>query len=500
MDEELLQDFLVEAGEILEQLNEQLVDLENSPDDMDMLNTVFRGFHTIKGGAGFLEIPQMVEICHSAEDVFNLLRNGERSVDATLMDTMLPVLDVLNEQFECLRNGDEPPHAEPALLSGLTRIIKGEVVVAAPVAESSLTVQVEPAQAAPPQPVEDILSGDTIVGGGENISDEEFDLLLKALQNPDADIPVNAASSASATDPEDITDEQFDQILDKIHGKGKFIGKPQQAASAQVSSTASSDEISEDEFDQLLDDIHGKGNLIGKPSSDIPAPVSSTASSDEISEGEFDQLLDDIHGKGQFNPAASKTATPVASQPTTKAVATDEISDKEFDQLLDDIHGKGQFTAKPAVTGVADDVAPTEQTPVSSPEAMQTIAAEVKSGDIPVVRPAKSTAASKDKSASQAETTVRVDTKRLDDIMNMVGELVLVRNRIGRLGANLGDEEMVKAVANLDLVTTDLQMSVMKTRMQPIKKVFGRFPRVVRDIARNLKKEIKLEIDRKSVV
>ena len=97
------------------------------------------------------------------------------------------------------------------------------------------------------------------------------------------------------------------------------------------------------------------------------------------------------------------------------------------------------------------------------------------------------------KEATQAETTVRVDTKRLDEIMNMVGELVLVRNRMATLEATKQDEEMSKVVANLDVVTADLQTAVMKTRMQPIKKVFGRFPRVVRDLARNLRKEVNLE-------
>jgi Chemotaxis protein histidine kinase and related kinases len=108
--------------------------------------------------------------------------------------------------------------------------------------------------------------------------------------------------------------------------------------------------------------------------------------------------------------------------------------------------------------------------------------------------PPKPTAAPKPRegtsqAAPAAETTVRVDTQRLDDIMNMVGELVLVRNRLVRLGVESADEVMQKAVANLDVVTADLQTSVMKTRMQPIKKVFGRFPRVVRDLARNLKKK-----------
>ncbi|HFE38828.1 MAG TPA: chemotaxis protein CheA, partial [Gammaproteobacteria bacterium] len=94
----------------------------------------------------------------------------------------------------------------------------------------------------------------------------------------------------------------------------------------------------------------------------------------------------------------------------------------------------------------------------------------------------------------QAETTVRVDTKRLDDIMNMVGELVLVRNRLMTLESAMGNEEVSQVASNLDLVTADLQMAVMKTRMQPIKKVFGRFPRVVRDLARTLKKEVTLEL------
>jgi two-component system chemotaxis sensor kinase CheA len=96
---------------------------------------------------------------------------------------------------------------------------------------------------------------------------------------------------------------------------------------------------------------------------------------------------------------------------------------------------------------------------------------------------------------AQGEITVRVDTKRLDQIMNMVGELVLVRNRLASLGMTKEDEELTKALSNLDAVTSDLQGAVMKTRMQPIKKVFGRFPRVVRDLARSLNKEIKLILE-----
>ena len=80
VDEDILQDFLVEAGEILEQLQEQLVDLENNPEDSDLLNAIFRGYHTVKGGAGFLALTELVDICHGAENVFDVMRNQQRTL------------------------------------------------------------------------------------------------------------------------------------------------------------------------------------------------------------------------------------------------------------------------------------------------------------------------------------------------------------------------------------------------------------------------------------
>ena len=94
-DGDILQDFLVEAGELLEQLDEQLVELESRPDDPDLLNAIFRAFHTVKGGAGFLGLEPMVELCHRTEDVFNVLRQGERRVEPDLMDTVLQALDAV---------------------------------------------------------------------------------------------------------------------------------------------------------------------------------------------------------------------------------------------------------------------------------------------------------------------------------------------------------------------------------------------------------------------
>ena len=116
LDDEILQDFLVEAGEILDLLSEQLVELEQSPQDNDLLNAVFRGFHTVKGGAGFLAIEPMVDTCHVCEDVFNVLRQGERSVSPPLMDAVLQGLDCVQTMFADIQSGAEPTPADPDLL------------------------------------------------------------------------------------------------------------------------------------------------------------------------------------------------------------------------------------------------------------------------------------------------------------------------------------------------------------------------------------------------
>ena len=131
-DTEILQDFLVESGEILEKLGEQLVDLESRPDDNALLNAVFRGFHTIKGGASFLALTTLVEVCHRAEDVFNTLRQGARKVDAELMDVVLQVLDSVNQMHEAVRQGEEPIAATPELLAMLDVLAKPAEAVTPP--------------------------------------------------------------------------------------------------------------------------------------------------------------------------------------------------------------------------------------------------------------------------------------------------------------------------------------------------------------------------------
>ncbi|MGL1955933.1 MAG: chemotaxis protein CheA [Colwellia sp.] len=403
-DEEILQDFLIEAGEILEALSEQLVELENDPDNSDLLNCIFRGFHTVKGGAGFLGLAHLVDVCHGAENIFDLLRNGQRSVNAELMDTILSALDTVNDMFALVKSAEELVPADADLLAELHRLS---------VPEGEEEAAVEPIQ--------------------------------------EAVVEVAVPETVSTT-------------------------------------SDSSDEMSEDEFERLLDELHGGGSPSAPASTPAkPTPTVSVSSSDDISDDEFESLLDELHGQGAFSADVNPTASAASSS------SSDEIDDLEFESLLDELHGKGN-APKAGVTPAP--VAKTTPTPEPAVK---------KAAPTPAVKPsakptpAKKAAAKPTKKAQpiapQGETTVRVDTKRLDQIMNMVGELVLVRNRLTSLGLISDDENLNKAVTNLDAVTTDLQGAVMKTRMQPIKKVFGRFPRVVRDLARSLNKDIKLVLE-----
>jgi two-component system chemotaxis sensor kinase CheA len=331
-DNELRQDFLVEAGELVQALGEQLIGLEANPHDSELLNAVFRAFHTVKGGAGFLAIEPMVQLCHQAEDLLNGARNGAVVLDAPLMDALLEAVDLLNDMMAAL--GADAPLAmpPPALLQRLHR------------------TDAAPAPAPAPAPVAAAVEAS---GGGDAIDDSEFEALL-----------------------------------DKMYG---------------------------------------------------------------------------THAPGTVEPA------PVATPPAAPAPASGgAIDDDEFEALLDALHGQG------GQPGAA---------PLPAPVAAPAVA------PVPVPTPAPP------RNATAAETTVRVDTARLDALVNRAGELILVRNRLLSLAANSADEALVIAANELDRVADELQTAVLGMRMQPVGRLFQRFPRIVRDLARQLGKNVELVLE-----
>jgi two-component system chemotaxis sensor kinase CheA len=247
LDNELLNVFLIEARELLESLGEQLVDLEASPGDAELLNAVFRAFHTVKGGAGFLGLNAMVELCHRAEDLLNEARNGAVVLNPGFMDALLESLDLLNDM---MRAADAGVPAEPAPRSVLDRLlIPGRAGSAPPVALSpaaSSAPAVSASSAASSQRAYDPI-------------EDEFEAMLDAARNDRA-----PTSTPSAT----INDDEFEALLDSLYGTGApgadtaIVGAdssanaPVGAASAAMP-PADPNAISDDEFEALLDSIHG---------------------------------------------------------------------------------------------------------------------------------------------------------------------------------------------------------------------------------------------------
>lgn len=309
---------------------------------------------------------------------------------------------------------------------------------------------------------EDLEEGGTEEAQDDTVIDERP---MEASDQETEDISNETRVESAVQAGDEITDSEFEQLVDAVSDVPKT--ETTESKASGTDKKADSDEITDDEFEDLLDQLHGKGHG--------PGSKSKSVASTEVS---------------ATNPEPKEPSTPVNTD-------SNIITDDEFEDLLDQLHGKGKGPGvNPAVSAQSKSEAVSEPS-TTEPKAPGATKKPKAAKPAPKKEPAKSTASSapaKDVVAPPTETTVRVDTQRLDDIMNMVGELVLVRNRLVRLGDKSTDESLGKAVANLDVVTADLQTSVMKTRMQPIKKVFGRFPRVVRDLARNLKKEINLEL------
>ncbi len=313
--EEIKRDFILEAEELLDGLDQSLIELEKEPRSEDILNSIFRSFHTIKGAAGFLAFDSIVSVAHAAEDVLNKLRKGSLVVNPSIMDALLKAVDMLRLLITHIKDDD---------------------------------------------------------GVDEDIS--EVTGLLRAIKSGDGEI------SAKDEGKEDVS-----------------------AVEGEI----------EEGIETRIDDKDKK-----------------------VSEIELE--------------------------------ASDKEGSKKDEAGAEDV--KGDDGEKEEEKGVAE-----------------------KSG--------VSNAVDKPRDVKKDDTdTIRVDTKRLDNVLNMVGELVLSRNRLMRLGSQLEDRyaedelvsDLMQTLYSLNVITTDLQLAVMKTRMQPISKVFQKFPRMVRDIAREKGKDVEL--------
>jgi two-component system chemotaxis sensor kinase CheA len=395
MDMEILQDYLPEARELLEKAQEDTLRLEADPGNDEILASVFRAFHTLKGGAGFLDADHLVDWTHHLEDLLDKLRSHSLPVSPVMIDTILRGLDVIDGMLRELAQGDNP---EPGPAE-LGRIIQ-DLAAGRPAATGNPPApRPEPGAGRTPIPCAD--TDATLLARQQSTGDGRTGVYVERLPE--------AAAAHSTGKADEITAEEFEATLDALYGN-----KAPGLMDSAEATCAASDEITEDEFERVLDDLYGN-----QAPGIVPAPAlrRDTPSGAGMEAGGF----------AGGDPAQALPGAQAGLAPTA--------------------------VAAPPKTGA-----------VTAPEA--------------------------------AETTLRVDAVRLDAVMNQVGELVLLRNRLASAVGSLGEEneDMARIAREMDLTVNDIQNTVMRLRMQPCKRLFQQLPRVVRDVSRQLGKEVKLEI------
>ena len=393
--QEIVNDFIQEALELLESLNENFIELEKQPDNKEILNTIFRAAHTVKGSAGFLGFQNIVELAHSAENILNKLRQGEISLTSEMTDELLKTMDILKSMIITVSetgSEGEPPEGNAELIRKLNALSEGSGAAASEPPSSSISAAV------PPEVKKETRAAESSAAPAQN------------------SCPSKASPAAGGTPSGKKKARSLGDILleDNL--------------------------ISKEELEEIYKEKEEEERKEGKEKAAEEDIGVKTLSAEEIPEISAEEII---------HPSVSETP-PLSSAPSGK-------------------------TPQPAS--------------VQQPSSVQQ----------PVVKKPASAAAPP---PELKETTIRVDIERLDNVMNLVGELVLARNRLFNISSKLeikyADDDLSSAlaqvVAGLNLVTTDLQLAVMKTRMQPVKKVFSKFPRMVRDLSRELGKDMELLI------
>ncbi|GAA9392984.1 hybrid sensor histidine kinase/response regulator [Helicobacter pylori] len=366
--QEIMEDFLIEAFEMNEQLDQDLVELEHNPEDLDLLNRIFRVAHTIKGSSSFLNLNILTHLTHNMEDVLNRARKGEIKITPDIMDVVLRSIDLMKTLLVTIRD-----------------------------------------------------TGSDTNNGKEN----EIEEVVKKLQ------AITSQNLEGAKETSGAKETPKEEAKEEIKEKAKEENKENKAKAPTAENSASDN-----------------------PLADEPDLDYANMSAEEV-EAEIERLLNKRQEADKERRAQKK----------------------QEDQ------------AKPK-----QEVAPAKETPkTETPKAPKT---ETK---------AKAKADTEENKAPSigVEQTVRVDVRRLDHLMNLIGELVLGKNRLIRIYSDVEErydgekflEELNQVVSSISAVTTDLQLAVMKTRMQPVGKVFNKFPRMVRDLSRELGKSIELIIE-----
>ncbi len=457
-DPEILQDFITESGELLEQLEGDLVSLESTPEDPELLNQIFRALHTIKGSASFLAMTNLVAIAHSAESALNTARNGDIVIGSNEMDLLLAAVDVLKIQFDEITSGiTDLTSADPELIQSLDILAEGNSggATASPAASESADAAAQsdsPAQSAHPdgrtsRTLElDSSKSDLIEMLTSDIDDSLNDLSSKIEQLTNPELRADATSALIETS------EELTKTVD-------FFDIPELTTLAtQLSSTtAKLEPLSGDVMTQLAPRLSALCLLIAEQTVQLEQQMMVDWDTSTLFERIDELATGNIPSEGNLEADADGIV----------ALHTDGI---KFGDLPE---------AAPQAVAASTEAAP------QAAAAMDT------------------TANTKRTAIGQIEQTIRVEVGRLESLMNLVGELVLQKNRIGAIAEDIEkstvDSDLIEQISattgTLDRVTGDIQMAVMRTRMQPLEKLFGKYPRLIRDLASKTEKKINLVIE-----
>lgn len=373
---EIADDFVRESFELLNGLEQDFVELEQHPGDQELINKIFRSFHTIKGGAGFLGFQKLVDLCHHGESLLNKARQKELDITPEVVDVILKAGDLAKAGLTAIQEGDSESIEVQDIISELDEAVRIHSIGPASAAKPTVP---PPSQA------------------------------HAAMETQQPTVP--AATTEARPEPP--------------------AAQPSQPEPG-------------------------------------PSPVAQSAAADPPPPAQAAKLLE-----GQSAEARKKFLGEIL-------IELGIINEKELHEVLQEQKGHAE---PPRLGDLLVKKGLASQRDINEALKVQQVAHKPE--------------------AKEVETTIRIDVDRLDEIMNLVGELVLSRNRLmkltgdleGSLGSDSRYEWLSETVAHLNIITTNLQMGIMKTRMQPIRRVLSKFPRTIRDIAKKRGKEVEFVVE-----
>lgn len=463
VDPSLMQDFLAESQELIDQFDGDLVKLESvdKSEQQDILNSCFRALHTIKGAASFLGLDTVITHAHAAEDALNVLRKGEVELTTEIMDVLLQSADIVRSQIESLAAGEEAEEAPQSLIDELHKVAAGEGSDAgAAGVETAVTESATEAETAVPEGQRKV-----------ELPPSKADLLEFMVQ--------------------DLVEscESIDGLVKELESdatRGEAAASLTEAAEA-IGRTADFFEL--EELTSLITALQETSSRIGDLPSEVFSEINVRLLALKALIVEQGELLNTGYVKCyDLTTFKQRLNTVIDGESLPEDIAGKHDNDVAALLTLDEIATVPEAEAAQAAT------TPASQADETASESKKAEASD----DATKAKSAKP-------NAPVAEQTIRVEVSRLESLLNLVGQLVLNKNRVMALTRSLRDENLPQetvddfngAASDLDQLMSELQMGVMRTRMQPLAKLFDRYPRVIRDVARATEKKIDLIIEGK---